>query len=98
MSNSASSNPIILDTWSSDITISSAPVIVRKIRLFSAAAGDKFYLEDKYGTQVFYMVQATNARVTEVNFNDGFRFDGLQVDVSDCTGLGTSDIAWIYLK
>ena len=55
--------------------------------------------EDGIGNQVALLVQSTNSRVEELDFGDnGQIFAGLQIDVSDCTGLGTNDIAWIYLK
>jgi hypothetical protein len=36
--------------------------------------------------------------VVEVDFHDnGFRFsEGVTIDVSDCTGIGSGDIVWIY--
>lgn len=98
MANSIVRNPIFIDTWSADIVISDKPFLVEKIVLFSAAAGDLLYLEDKNGNQVDLIVTKVNAQETEHTWADGFRFDGLQIDVSDCTGLGSGDKCWIFLK
>lgn len=102
MANDINSNPIVLDTWGSDITIKSKgdPLCIKKIRLLSAADGDIFCFERQDGTQIFNMVQTGAGDVVEVDFGvSGQLFtDGVQVDVSDCTGLGASDIVWIYLK
>ena len=98
MANSVARNPIYLDTFSADVTISSNPITVKKIVTFSAAAGDLFYLEDKSGNQVALIVTKTNVHETTQYFGDnGFKFDGLQMDVSDCTGYGANDKVWIYL-
>lgn len=88
-----------IDTWTSDISIASIGITVhvRKVRLYSAAAGDLLYIEDGLGSQVILIVQTTNGRITEVDFGEGFTFNGLQVDVSDATGLGSGDICWIYM-
>jgi len=99
MANNVVSNPITIDTWTADITISDSPVVVRKILFKSAADGDILVLEDKDGVQVAWLVQTGAADTVELDFGDaGFRFDGLQIDVSDCTGVASGDLAWIYLK
>lgn len=102
MANLTQTNPIIIDTWSADVelAVKDVPVTIKKIRLFSAAAGDVFVLENAIGTQTVKLVQETNGRIVEINFGDtGFKFTGgVTIDVSDCTGLGASDVCWIYLK
>lgn len=97
MANSIVRNPMFIDTWDADVTLSTTPIKIKKIRLLSAAAGDLLYLEDKSGNQVALLIQETNGRVVELDFGNGQRFNGLQIDVSDCTGLGSGDKAWIYL-
>ena len=99
MANDVKQNPITIDTWSADITISTSPVTVKKILFKSAADGDILVLENKNGDQVAWLVQTGAADTVELDFGDGFKFvDGLQIDVSDCTGIGSGDLAWIYLK
>jgi hypothetical protein len=102
MANRTVTNPIFIDTWTSDIVLANkdTPMTIRKIRLFSAAAGDIFALENAVGDQTLRLVQETNDRMVEVDFHDdGFKFSGgVTIDVSDCTGLGVGDYVWIYLK
>jgi len=99
MANNVVSNPIVIDTWSADITISESPVTVRKIVFKSAADGDIMVFENKLGVQVAWLVQTGAADTVELDFGDGFKFsEGLQIDVSDCTGIGSGDLVWIYLK
>jgi len=100
MANRITGKTIYIDTWSSDISIVSGsnPVFVKKVKLLSAAAGDLLYLEDGLGNQVGLLVQETNGRTVSEDFGGGqHSFNGLQIDVSDCTGLGSGDKAWIYL-
>ena len=99
MANTNDGKIIKIDTWSSDIELFTVPITVKKIVLYSATAGDLFYVEDKNGNQIALVAQTVSATTTELDFGDeGVRFNGLQVDVSDCTGLGAGDVAWIYLK
>ena len=98
MANSLVRNPILLDTFSADVTISARDIRVKKIVLKSAADGDICVLEDISGNQVVWLTQTGNADTVEVDFGDcGFIFPGLVMDVSDCTGLGANDLLWIYL-
>ena len=99
MANTNDGKIVKIDTWSSDIELFTVPITVKKIVLYSATAGDLFYVEDKNGNQIALVAQTVSATTTELDFGDeGIRFNGLQVDVSDCTGLGAGDLAWIYLK
>ena len=99
MANTNDGKIVKIDTWSSDIELFTVPITVKKIVLYSATAGDLFYIEDKNGNQIALVAQTVSATTTELDFGDeGVRFNGLQVDVSDCTGLGVGDVAWIYLK
>lgn len=99
MANKLTTNPIVLDTFSADVIISTKHIIVQKIVLYSAADGDILRLEDHNGDPVFWITQTGAVDTVERDFGpDGFRFDGLQMDVSDCTGLGANDLVWIYTK
>ena len=99
MANTNDGKIVKIDTWTSDIELFTVPITVKKIVLYSATAGDLFYVEDKNGNQIALVAQTVSATTTEMDFGDeGVRFNGLQVDVSDCTGLGAGDVAWIYLK
>ena len=98
MANSLVRNPILIDTFSADVTISERDIRVKKILLKSAADGDICVLEDISGNQVVWLTTLGNGDLVEVDFGDaGFNFHGLKIDVSDCTGLGANDLLWIYL-
>jgi len=88
-----------IDTWTDDITIVSkgVPARVRKVILFSASVGDLLYLEDGLGNQVGLVAQQRAAGTTGEDFYNQ-SFNGLQIDVSDCTGIASGDKAWIYLE
>lgn len=100
MANNYKQNPILIDTWSSDFVIAKKPITVRKIVLKSAADGDILVFENILGIQVAWLTQTGAGDTVELDFGEsGFRFEnGLQVDVSDCTGLGANDLCWIYTK
>ena len=100
MANNYTRNPIYIDTWSSDFSIVTTPVTVTKIRLLSAADGDDLVLTDKFGNKVFHMSNTVgNGDMVDVDFLGGFTFqEGLQCVVASCTGLGSGDLAWIYLE
>lgn len=99
MANNTATNPIVIDTWTSDITITAYTCMVKKIVLLSADANDILYLENAAGDQVCNIVQKHAGGTTEIDFGQkGQVFQGLQIDVSDCTGLGSGDKVWIYLR
>lgn len=98
MGNLLTKNPLYIDTWSSDITISKNPIRVQKIRLKSAVNGDILVLEDSGGNQVCWLTTEAIGDPVECDFGPhGQVFHGLQIDVSDCTGLGGTDRAWIFV-
>lgn len=98
MANSLTTNPIYIDTFSADVTISATPIKVTKVVFFSAAAGDTFCLEDSKGNYVEHLIQETNARRVVEDFGKGFWFmNGLYFDADDVnSGLGAGDKVWIY--
>ena len=78
--------------------------IVRKIRMLSATDGDDFKLDNGQDEVIFHMSNNEgNADVNEVDFGDeGYNFgnSGVNIDVSDCTGMVATDgtdAVWIYL-
>jgi len=108
MANRLQANPIFIDTWSADVVLP-AGIRISKIRTMSATAGDKFALDSKitdtagaYSTQIHLHTTTTNSRTDEVDYSrlpgNGWKHnDGFVIDVSDCTGFGANDLAWIYL-
>lgn len=105
MANRLTNNPIYFDQFDADTTLAEEGkrFIVKKIRMLSAADGDDFVLEDMNDNVLFHMMNTGNADTVEVNFGDeGFDFGskGIRIDVSDCTGMDTTDgtdAVWIYL-
>lgn len=101
MSNDISSNPVYLDTFSSDITIISdeKPGVIKAITFAGDFANDKLSLEDARGhikSQIRVVDSATAIFIPP----NPIHFQGLVVDVSDGTygGGGTSSqVAFIYL-
>ena len=103
MTNRLKSNPIYFDGFNADATLSETNLCVKKIRVLSAGDGDIFKLEDNDGNVVFDIVNTGAADTVECDFGDeGFIFsNGVLIDVSDCTGMATtdgSDAVWVYLK
>ena len=108
MANRLQDNPIFIDTWSADVVLP-AGTRISKIVTFSATAGDKFALDSKktdaagaYSTQIHMHTTTTNSRTDEVDFSSmpggGWKYnEGFVIDVSDCSGYGANDLAWIYL-
>ncbi len=104
MANRLKTNPIYFDQFDADAIFAAkgATLIIKKIRLLSAADGDILQLENEAGDVIFHIVQTGNADTVECDFGEGQVFnEGVQVDVSACTGIaGTdgTDAMWIYLK
>ena len=97
MANRTSSNPVVLDTFTSDVVISTGRTRVRKIVLASAAAGDVLEFINNAGQPQLRMVQTLSPGWEETDL-DGFTFDGgLIFDQSASTGLGAGDLVFIYL-
>lgn len=85
MANSLVTNPIFIDTFSADVTISSTPIRVKAISFWSTAADDKLVLEDVKGVTSVYIQLATAKDTKILSFGDGMIFNGLVLDVSDGT-------------
>ena len=110
MANRTTTNPMFIDTWTANVTLAAkdTPIVIRKIVMFSAAAGDKFALDSGSSfdasknpdKQIFMSTTVTNSHTHEVDFGDeGWRItEGVIIDVSDCTGYSSGDLVWIYLK
>jgi len=97
MANSLITNPIILDTFSADVTISATPITVSSIVFWSTNADDKLVMEDIKGVQNVW-IQLATAKDTKfwtpaVPFTFG---NGLVLDVSDGT-YNTASRCVIYL-
>ena len=108
--NSLLTNPIVLEVFNADVTVSATPVIVKTITVTAATAGDRFYLKTKAASEaasggtiprVVVDMGIAVAKETEIlDFGDGgFEFESLYFDTSDPThGLAAGDRVLIYLK
>jgi hypothetical protein len=59
MANRINTNPIALDTFGSDITVSTAGMKVSGFHFYSGTATDHFSLEDKDGVEVIHLLANT---------------------------------------
>lgn len=96
MANSLTTNPIVIDTFSSDVTISSVPIKVKKMIFWSTAADDKLVLEDNNAVPVVYYQLATAKDTRPIDFGEGQHFNSLILDVSNGTYTTASRLL-IYL-
>lgn len=103
MSNKLNNNPLQIDTFNADAIIASNPITVRKVVLFSAAAGDIFKLfHGVSNTGIEAIILKQNATLTvEVDFGPrGMIFpNGLFLSAVDCSGLDSgTDKVLVYLR
>ena len=101
--NSLTTNPIILEIFNADVTISATPITVKAITFHSAAAADVFALQDGLlitSHVVVGLAQTVNGGSMILDFGEnGFTFDKLYFDTSEVnSGLGANDRVCIYLK
>lgn len=100
MADRLTTNPIYFDQFNTDTVLVSSPATVTKIRWLGSTDGDVLKLEDLKGNVIFEDIMKSNDWRT-VTFAGGQRFnEGIQIDVSDCTGDSTTgaDQLYIYLK
>lgn len=98
MANSTVTNPIVLDTFTADVTISDKPISVKAITFKSAAAGDVFALEDAAGVKVVVLGQTVNGGSMILAPASPMRFNSLYFDNDDTnSGLSAGDYILIYL-
>lgn len=87
MANSTTTNPIMLDTFSADVTIAEPgkPLTVKAIVFWSTNADDKLVMEDCLGvTNVWLQLATAKDTIVWTPAGDGFTFNnGLIMDVSD---------------
>ena len=102
--NSTAKNPITIEVFNADITISDKPITVKAITFVSAAAGDDFALKtvdsnENTGHICIHLAQNINGGMVSVDFGDkGITFPNLFFDASEVNaGLGAGDRVEIYL-
>jgi hypothetical protein len=96
MANVVDKDPIVLDTFTADVSIKTTQIRIRKI-VFVGASTDVACLEDAGGNHIA-ILKSLGANV-EIDFGkSGKLFSGLSFDYDDInTGLGSGDYILIYL-
>lgn len=97
MANKLTTNPVYLDTFAADVTISSGKVHPKLIVLNSDTAGDTLVFIDNKGDTVAIVSVDTNAQTASMWLPETeFQTDGLIFDLSASTIGGTCK-ALIYV-
>uniref|UniRef100_A0A6H1ZMY4 Uncharacterized protein n=1 Tax=viral metagenome TaxID=1070528 RepID=A0A6H1ZMY4_9ZZZZ len=96
MANVIDKDPIVLDTFTANVTIKSTQIRIRKIVLIGAAT-DVACLEDADGNHI--AILKSLGAISELDFGkSGKLFSGLIFDYGDInSGLGSGDYILIYL-
>ena len=96
MANSTSTNPIFLDTFSSDIVVTTTRSRIKTIVFVTQTAGDLLTLEDPNGVNIVYLRALANDPVILDFGANGFPCEALTCDVSDGQYASTARVL-IYL-
>ena len=95
MPNSTTTNPIFLDTFSTDVTISDFPIPIKSIVFKSDNVDDELVLEDKNGVEVLRLsIETANKTVSWTPASTVY-FNTLVLDVSKGKYVGNCK-AFIY--
>jgi len=97
MANDLNTNPIYLDTFSSNVSVSLKPLIVRAISFSGTGADDKLVLKDKNGVPIVHIKVPTAKDWKSIHFPGGQRFNSMVCIVADGQ-YGSGAVALIYLK
>lgn len=108
--NSLKTNPIVIEVFSSNITVSATPITIKTVTFNSAASTDRFMLQTHSATEVVteprprvaidISQNVTGGSVSQYFGEGGHTFPNLYFD-TDATsqkGLGAGDRVLIYLK
>jgi hypothetical protein len=101
MANRLTTNPIYVDQFNADVVIAEKgrSLVITKVVILSASDGDIFQLEDGLGNHILHMVNTGAADTVSEDFDEWRCSDGVQIDVSECTGMAATngtDAVWIY--
>lgn len=80
MANNYDTNPIYLDTWTADKTISEGAFYIKGIKLYSDDTATRVLLEDKDGVTIVILGPGK----IEYQYLDAHFTNGVVLDVSDC--------------
>lgn len=97
MSNSTTTNPIVIDTFTSDVTISSVPIPVKSIRFWADTAEDFIILQDKNGKEVYRERITTANQIASWEPSKSVCFSSLTLKANGSGSTITSNAKlWIY--
>jgi len=96
MANQTTGNPVVIDTFGSDVAISSNKIKVTSIVVEGASAGDTAVFLDRDGNEVSRLSNAANGASVVWSPAEPFRFNGLTFDDS-ASSLAAGDFVFIYL-
>ena len=98
MANSTVTNPVYIDTFGGDVTISTDQVTVVSIVMEGASAGDTATFIDNEAKEVLRLSNAANGASAIWSPSEPFRFaNGLIFDDS-ASSLAANDFVWVYKK
>jgi hypothetical protein len=107
--NSLVTNPIVLEVFNANVTVSDSPITVKKVVFLAAGIADRFALQSNQATDatteprprvVIDMQMSTNTGMEVLDFGDsGFTFPNLYFDTDSINNsLAAGDRILIYLK
>lgn len=85
MANNLNTNPIIIDTFTSDVTIFSTICHPKLITFNTDTAGNRLVLEDVAGNHVVDILMSANNTTYDLWLPEGWQSNGLVLDISDGT-------------
>lgn len=99
MANSTTTNPIIIDTFSANVVISTTPKLITHGKLSGGNAADKVVLKDKNSNIIARFSIDTNSGHDDLNLPAGSPIfaDGIQIVSADCTYAGSPTLL-LYMK
>lgn len=100
MSNNVNVNPVVIDTFGSDVVISSTPVTVSSIVMEGASAGDTatFIVDPSHGTtEVLRLSNAASGATAPWKPAIPFTFQNGLVFDDSASSLATGDYIYIFL-
>jgi len=97
MANQLTGNPRVIDTFGSDVTVSTTSVKVTSIVLEGASAGDTAVFNDSNGNEVLRLSNSAANGSVVWSPSKPQRFKGLTFD-DTASSLAANDFVFIYLR
>lgn len=97
MANQTTGNPVVIDTFGSDVAVSTNKVTVNSIVMEGATAGDTATFLDRDGNEVLRLSNTANGGSIVWSPAVPFTFNGLTFDDSG-SSLAANDFVFIFLN